>query len=107
MGAVKLWSLSLTERQSRTSFDCFDQAAPISARPTKTQWLATSSVGDRPLMDAVLFLRYGLFLLDWCAGSLVQDLLGQPRLLPRMLFGRGPTASLWLIWPEDGFASIA
>ena len=55
----------------------------------------------------VLFLRYGLFLFAWRAGPLVQDLLGQPRLLPRMLFGATHAASPWLIWPEDGCASIA
>jgi hypothetical protein len=60
----------------------------------------------RPI-DAVLSLRYGLFLFAWLAGSLAQDLLGQPRLRPEDAVQRGPTASLWLIWPEDGCASIA
>jgi hypothetical protein len=40
--------------------------------------------------NAVLFLRYGLFLFAWRASSLVQDLSRQPRLLPRMLFGARP-----------------
>ena len=59
----------------------------------------------RPI-DAVLFLRYGLFLFAWLAGSLAQDLVGQPRLLPEDAVQRGPTASPWLIWPEDGCALI-
>jgi hypothetical protein len=33
----------------------------------------------------------------WGAGSLAQDLLGQPRLLPRMLFGADPRPLLGLI----------
>jgi hypothetical protein len=63
-------------------------------------------LGSSSLREAVLFLRYGLFLFAWGAGSLVQDLLDQPR-LPEDAVRRGPTASLWRIWPEDGFASIA
>ena len=59
------------------------------------------------LGKAVLFLRYGFSLFAWSAGSLAQDLLGQPRLLPEDAVRRGPTASPWLIWPEDGCASIA
>ena len=34
----------MTERYSRPSLERFDQAAPISARPTKTRWLGASSL---------------------------------------------------------------
>src|SRR6266704_6985819 len=44
MGAVKEGSSSLSERESRPSLERFDQAAPISARPTKTRWLGALSL---------------------------------------------------------------
>src|SRR3954468_22589952 len=44
MGAVKEGSSSLRERYSRPSSERFDQAAPISARPTKTRWLGALSL---------------------------------------------------------------
>src|SRR6266704_4331144 len=47
MGAVKEGSSSLSERESRPSSERFDQAAPISARPTKTRWLGAFSLGER------------------------------------------------------------
>jgi hypothetical protein len=43
-GAVKLGSSSLREREGLPLFDSFDQAAPISARPTKTRWLEVLSL---------------------------------------------------------------
>jgi hypothetical protein len=54
------------------------------------------------------FLRHGFFLFAWTAGSLAQDLQGQPGLLLRMLFDVRTTRPLnGLIWPKDGCASIA
>src|SRR3954468_16442014 len=47
MGAVKEGSSSLRERYSRPSSERFDQAAPISARPTKTRWLGAFSLEER------------------------------------------------------------
>src|SRR5262245_13181209 len=37
-----------------------------------------------------LLLRYGFSLFAWSVGRLAQDLPGQPRLLPRILFGADP-----------------
>jgi hypothetical protein len=69
----------------RESLQHLDQAAPNWRGWHRIPWRIT--VGpDGPGRDAVLFLRDGLFLFAWDAGSLAQDLQRQPRLLPRMLF---------------------
>ena len=61
-----------------------------------------------PGRDAVLSERQGFLFFAWKAGPLVRDVRRPPRLLPRMLFGARTTRPLHgLIWPKDGFASIA
>jgi hypothetical protein len=101
MGAVKLGSSwreivpALVRTLLGVSFSAVDEV------------LGANGIAFPKAREAVLLLRYGFSLFAWPAGSLAQAPFGQPRLLPRMLFRRGPTASLWLIWPEDGCASIA
>jgi hypothetical protein len=52
-----------------------------------TGYFVVASPSARMDRGGILFLRHGLFLFAWTAGSLAQDLQCQPRLLPRMLFG--------------------
>jgi len=56
--------------------------------------------------DAVVFLRYGRRLFARYAGPLAQE-LRLATTSPEELFGARPRPLFWLIWPEDGCASIA
>ena len=65
-------------------------------------------VGPNDRNGTPSFFNATASLFAWIARSLARNFQGQPRFLPRMLFGARTTRPLLgLIWPEDGCASIA